>query len=831
MRVPASLVAIPLFVGCGAGILLAGHTEPELPLRLALASGLALVAALGFFADEFAAAVALTTVVGCALSGVSAGLISASFAYQPDLLTWFGARDSMMRDVPALLEGELAEDASLSPAGVSLLLDTRWILDPGGSQRRRTAGGVRLTVLGASAASVMNAWRAGRTIRAPVLLREPTAYGNPGLPDDVRGLARRGVVLIGTIKSGSLIDIVDHGNALSKAAAAARAWARRQLGRYVGSWEQRSGAIAIAILIGDRSGLSEIDERRLQDAGTYHVIAISGGNIAILAAILLGILRFLNAPDSPSAGITIAALLFYGQIASGGASVARAVTAACVYLGGRMLDQRGPPLNALAVAAFIGLAISPLAAFDGGFILSFGATAGILVGVPRLSDALDRGSAIARRRQASRQSWLRRALSSAARAVGSLFVATICAEIALTPVSALFFSRITVAGLALNFLAIPLMAVAQAAAMCTLAASLGPERVAYACGYVTYLASSYLVRSATLVEYAPWTSQLVVPPPWWLIASYYLSCVGLLTRRYWRFGLIGVVCATALMFIPPSFALPFPPPRSGIFRVVFLDVGQGDATLVQCPDTRVILIDAGGVPGSGFDIGERVVSPALRALGIRSIDTLVLTHGDPDHIGGAPAVVRRFDPRQVWEGVPVPPHPGLHDLMLAALASGASWRTVQSNDHELDGGLQIRVLHPPPPDWERQRVRNEDSVVLELRLGDVSIVLPGDIGREAEQLLTPHLATGPITIVKAPHHGSATSSTDAFVAALHPAAVIFSVGRGNHFGHPAPPVVARYLSAHAVVFRTDEDGAIVLDTDGRTVAMRTWVSGRRVTLP
>ena len=126
-------------------------------------------------------------------------------------------------------------------------------------------------------------------------------------------------------------------------------------------------------------------------------------------------------------------------------------------------------------------------------------------------------------------------------------------------------------------------------------------------------------------------------------------------------------------------------------------------------------------------------------------------------------------------------------------------------------------------------MRNEDSIVLEIRFGEVSILLPGDIGREAEQRLTPTLATAPLTIVKAPHHGSATSSTQPFVDALHPAAVIFSAGRGNRFGHPAPPVVARYRAANAVIFRTDEDGAIVLDTDGRSVEMVTW-SGRRVNL-
>jgi len=290
--------------------------------------------------------------------------------------------------------------------------------------------------------------------------------------------------------------------------------------------------------------------------------------------------------------------------------------------------------------------------------------------------------------------------------------------------------------------------------------------------------------------------------------------------------------ATALMVVgsPLTTRAGVPSLPPGFMRVVFLDVGQGDSTLLQFPDKRAVLVDTGGVPGASFDIGERVVFPSVRALGVSSIDTLVLTHGDPDHIGGAPAVLRRLSPRQIWEGVPVPPHVPLRELASAARLSGAAWRTVQSGDRELSGGVEIRVLHPPPPEWERQRVRNEDSVVLELRLGSVSIVLPGDIGREAEQSLNPTLSTAPITVVKAPHHGSATSSTEPFIAAIHPAAVIFSAGRNNRFGHPAPVVVARYRSANAVMFRTDEDGAIVLETDGRVVHVTTWASGREVTL-
>ena len=826
MRLPAPIVAVPLFIGCAAGVALADSLTSEASLRLAAAASLTLIAALGFFADGSGARCAVAIVAGCALSGASFGLSAAVAAYSPSLLSWFNTCDEKCRDRPVILEGVLREDAALSPAGVSLLLDARIRIDLADGLRRRAAGGVRLSVGGVAAVDLLSEWRAGRTIRAPVLLRLPTSYRNPGVADDVRGLARRGVVLLGTVKSGSLVEIVRRGSVQSEAAAAARTWVRARLLHSVGHWNPRSAAIAIAVLIGDRSGLSDTDERRLQEAGTYHVIAISGGNIAILAAILLGFLRLCSVSAAMSAAVTIVALLFYGHLASGGASVSRAVTAACVYLGGRMLDQRGPPLNALAVAAAVGLAASPLAAFDGGFLLSFGATLGILIGAPRLSRLFSTYVDVTGRHSVGVAVPIR-VLRAALKPIISLFSATLCAELALLPVSAWFFSRITIAGLGLNFLAIPLMAIVQSAAMVTLAVAPASESVGLASGYITHLAASGLVSSAAVVDFARWTSQSVVTPTWWLIGAYYGFCCLLLHRRTWRLGVGGLACTLALMVVPPPFARPVPPPARRALRVVFLDVGQGDSTLIELPDKRFMLVDAGGLAGTGFDIGERIVTPALVALGARAVDTLVLTHGDPDHIGGAPAVLRHFSPHHIWEGVPVPPHPGLRELASLARGSAVLWRTVQAADRELAGGVEIRVLHPPIPDWERQRVRNEDSVVLEIRFGEVSILLPGDIGREAEQRLTPLLATARLTIVKAPHHGSATSSTQPFIDALHPSAVIFSAGRGNRFGHPAPSVVDRYRGANSVIFRTDEDGAIVLDTDGKSVEMWTLM-GRRV---
>ena len=205
----------------------------------------------------------------------------------------------------------------------------------------------------------------------------------------------------------------------------------------------------------------------------------------------------------------------------------------------------------------------------------------------------------------------------------------------------------------------------------------------------------------------------------------------------------------------------------------------------------------------------------------RRLDYLAVTHADPDHIGGAPAIVRDFHPREIWEGVPVPRSRALAELQRLARAQRIAWRTLQTGDVVVVDDVAIRVLHPPPPDWERQRVRNDDSLVLELRYGDVSLVLPGDIGADVETGLARRLQAAAVRVLKAPHHGSRTSSSEAFIAAVRPSVAIVSAGRENRFGHPHPDVVRRYADAGARLLRTADVGAVTACTDGRRVAVTT----------
>ena len=153
---------------------------------------------------------------------------------------------------------------------------------------------------------------------------------------------------------------------------------------------------------------------------------------------------------------------------------------------------------------------------------------------------------------------------------------------------------------------------------------------------------------------------------------------------------------------------------------------------------------------------------------------------------------------------------------------GLRWTNVRTGDHANIDGVDLTVEHPDPADWERQRVRNDDSVVVDVRWRDVSIVLTGDIGKAVERPVSARLPPSPLRVVKVPHHGSLTSSTTEFIRALRPQVAVVSVGRANRFGHPVPEVLDRYHEAGADIFRTDRDGAVTVDTDGYSLDVHTF---------
>ncbi len=798
MSSPALVPALALAGGCALG-LVAGSVPA---FALAFLAGAAWLTALfAYVAGRprlFVGAVAFTF-LSCGW-GLAAE-VDDRVRHPPLLDAWHGAESG----IPFRLEGVLREDATAYGEAVGLSLAVDRLGE--GEAWCDTRGGVRVSVAGALAAGRVDGWRAGRRVRLTARLREPTRHRNPGVRDARVRLARRGTILTGGVKRAALVEDVSRGSAAAEAAAAVRCRTREAVARRVGSHSPRSAGIIVAILIGDRAGLGEEVERRLQEAGTYHVIAISGGNIAILAALAAFVLRSLRVGRRPTCLAVIALLVSYAFLVGPEPSVTRATMMAVLYFGARLFDFKAGPVNVLAASAGVLLAWSPCSAAEAGFALTYGATLGIVVGASVV------GTGRAPR-------W--------ARAPLGLLLASACAELALMPVSAWAFSRVTFAGLLLNFAAIPLMTVAQVAGMAVVPLDAALPTAASLAGLVAHLAADGLVRSADFVLLAPWLSYRLPPPHPVAMGLYYLAWAVWLApagvsasraSRLRRPAALLLACASLAWILVEPVTL-FWPGVSGRLRVAVLDVGHADAILVQLPDRRSLLVDAGGsLLGSSYDIGGRVVAPALWAFGTRRLDVLVLTHLHPDHAGGALSVIRDFRPREVWEGIPVPAlEEQLQPLRQAAERAGARWQTKLAGERIAFGEVSLSVWHPFAPEWERQRVRNDDSIVLELRFRDVSVVLPGDIGREVEQALAAGVSPAPIRVVKVPHHGSATSSTEEFVSALAPRAAVLSAGPSTAVSEA---VLRRYADRGVPLFRTDRDGAVVLTTDGHTVTIET----------
>ncbi|TAK10747.1 MAG: DNA internalization-related competence protein ComEC/Rec2 [Acidobacteria bacterium] len=699
---------------------------------------------------------------------------------------------------PVWLEGRVADDAAMSGETALVAIDVtrarvadRWF---------PVAGRATLAIGGQSADTFVARWTRGRWLTAPVLVRRPQTWRNFGGPSDEWQRLRRASDITGTVKSAALVEI-RRGSWFSETGAAIRRFVRQEIARTIKPLSPTSAAIVVAILIGDRTSLASDTVRDLQRAGTYHVIAISGGNIAIVVVGSLVALRLVIRSRRVVALVTMAIVIAYGGVVGDQASVERAVAAALVVLSLQVVGWPAPAWRIFLVAALVVVAIDPMTVIDTGAWLSFGATLGILMLAPPIAATLRRGGGLRHR---------------IADAAVRLLAATLAAEFALVPVSAAVFSQVSIAGLLLNFIAIPAMAVVQLAGILVVVAGhFAP--VGATAAHVAHWGVAAIVGSASLVDVAPWLSwQTPAVSPGWTIGYYALLTAAVLIRH----AQIRLVSGgAALVCLAAIVASPLTPPRgrppAGWLRVTLLDVAQGDAILAQFPTGQSLLVDVGG-SATGFDIGSRVVGPALWALGVRRLDWLAVTHPDIDHAGGALSVLRLLRPREVWEGVPVPANPAMLQLRAAAHAQGAAWVRLAAGQTLEIGGAEIELLNPPVPDWQRRATRNDDSLVMRLSFGDVSVMLTGDIGTAVEETL-PLAGRARLRLLKAPHHGSRTSSSPALVRGWLPQAAFISVGRGNTFGHPAPDVLARYAQYGVEVFRTDRDGAIRIEIDGRQV--------------
>ncbi|MBL8920570.1 MAG: DNA internalization-related competence protein ComEC/Rec2 [Myxococcaceae bacterium] len=575
-----------------------------------------------------------------------------------------------------------------------------------------------------------------------------------------------------------------------------------------------SAALFLTLSAGLRATLDEQIEEDFAKSGLAHVLSVSGLHVAVLAFALFGLLRWLaiRAPgrffrrvEPRRVAAPLSLPLTWGYVVFTGlqAPAVRSAVMCSVLLLANTLRRRSDGLNALALAGAVMIALDPSAIFDLSLQLSFSAVLALVLLTPTLRQLVPipvPSPAAAQGLRLKVWKWNEAGLTTA---LASLAVTVVSA-----PLIAMTFQRIGLAGLVSNVVAMPVsgaltLLAAGAAAVFVVAPSLAPPVL-----WLGTRLASVLLALAEWFAALPFSSwelaapSLVLAVLWWLG----LACFVLVKGR-WRWLALATPLAAAFHLLAPT------QPASDL-EVTFLAVGQGDATVVSHRGQHV-LIDGGGVP-QGTDTGRRFVLPFLRQKRIKTLELAVLSHAHPDHALGLTSTLEQVPTKRLWLS-PSPPGPLTTDLL--AVADEAEVELVERGHEGLRlGDVRLEVLGPPV-DRSTIEDENDRSIVLKLTHGEISFLLTGDIEEVAEELLGD---PGPITVVKAPHHGSDTSSTPAFVAQTRARHVVFCVGRHNRFGFPREEVVSRWERAGARCYRTDRDGAITFRSDGREVQVETF---------
>ena len=553
-----------------------------------------------------------------------------------------------------------------------------------------------------------------------------------------------------------------------------------------------AGAVLEALLLGEDGRLNEATVENLQKTGLYHLFAISGGHIAILNVLLFSLFRLVRMSPRASRLALAAFLVFYTILIEGSPSVLRATFMTLAYLAGRLLWKDVHVLNTISASALFLLLINPSSLFDAGFQLTYVATLSIILFTPPLLKKLPR-------------------LPFKATELACL---SVTAALGVAPLIARNFNRVTLSSLLLNFVAIPLVGLIMGIGYAFLPfAAVFPAAAGPPAAVLGFLVAVF-ARISHALDPFPFLSFRVPTPRAWIVFGYFLFLGLTLVRPRFRGQRVLVGAGFSLFF----FVLVVSPFRPGSpeLRVTMIDVGQGESLLVEFPGRRTMLIDGGGLAASSFDVGESVVSPVLWRKGIKKVDYLVLTHPHPDHLDGLVAVAGNFRIGEFWEGWPARAE-GLYADLLRALPARVIRRRCGRGFHRREGEVSIAVIHPEMP---AVAAGNDSSLVIRIALGRTAFLLTGDVGAATErELLEAGLDLGS-AVLKAGHHGSASSTSAAFLAAVQPKAVLVSVGEGNTYGFPSPEVLERCRGAGAGVFRTDIDGAVEISADGRRLLVR-----------
>ena len=588
------------------------------------------------------------------------------------------------------------------------------------------------------------------------------------------------------------------------------------------SLSEPESSLAAGILFGARSSLPRDLKIDMDSTGTSHLVAVSGQNITMLSGLVIAALAWLVG-RRPASWIALGAILAYAALVGTDPSVVRATIMGAIYITSIALGRQNTGWVALSVAAAVMTGLDPQIVHDVSFQLSFAAVLGLAVLAWPLGERLE--AALRRSEALASFPLLKPTLDMTAMSLASIIFTL--------PITAVNFHQISLAAPLANFLVAPaFVAVAASSTLVALASLVSPA-----------LADLLALGAWPAAAYMVWSVQLLADIPG---ASVQISGIGTGHAIAWYAGLGGAIfwLARRRLIEPPppqqtspaiglrlavpaigavlllSSAVVWLAADSGNERrlsVTFLDVGQGEAILVESPSGNRVLIDGG-------PSGDAITGALGRQLPFydRRIDLVVATHQQTDHIGGLPEVLERYAVSAVLQTQVTAGSLAYDAWRDAVTASGpALIEAVRGQEIDLGSGARITVLGPQRVNSDSDGDANDSSMVLLVSYGSVRILLTGDVSEDAEAALVAAGTDLRADVLKVAHHGSATSTSTEFLRRVRPWVAVISAGHDNQFGHPDPETLAKLRLA--TVYRTDEDGDVEVLTDGQNL----WVETSR----
>ncbi|MGZ8412939.1 MAG: DNA internalization-related competence protein ComEC/Rec2 [Gemmatirosa sp.] len=597
----------------------------------------------------------------------------------------------------------------------------------------------------------------------------------------------------------------------------------------------RDSALVRALVIADARGIDPEVRDRYAASGLVHALSVSGLHVALIAEALVLLLRALRAPPRAASLGAVCAVALYVALIGCPAPAVRAGGMLALDAVARALQRPTSPWAVFAVAASLPL-VDPRVVLELGYQLSVAGMAALVAGRGLARTLVARAAEADGRPQRPgivgvAEAWLRRAGDGPRVALGRELVVGTLATAVTAPLIAWHFGQVSLVGPLANLAAAPVLALLQPALF--LAVVLAPLD-----GIGAFVAGAARVPLVLLDGVA--RAGAALPGAVWNVApsgiEAALAAIGasavLVAAASRRRGPPLLVAASAV--VAATWAPLWPRRDTGVAELHVLDVGQGDAVALRTPRGRWLVVDAGRA-WRGGDAGARTVVPWLRQRG-GAVAALVLTHPHADHVGGAASVLARLRPALLWDPGFVLGSAVYGEVLAAARGAGVPWRRVAPGDSLALDGVVVTVLAPDSAWTAALDDPNLASVVLSVRMGRVRFLLVGDAEGPEEAWLIARAERDPAIaaalradVLKVGHHGSVTSSTPAFLAAVRPRLAVVSVGAGNTYGHPSADVVRRLERGGARVLRTDQMGSIVVRTRGDAITVE--AGGARWDLP